>query len=91
MTARGRTGLPGGLSVCQIRIRFTTKFGAFHDHHSRLIILVAALIVGVAGVLGNGGGAHMLSHVSMLGYHVTGSVGTLFRTGIVVGAAGCSG
>jgi hypothetical protein len=56
-----------------------------------LIILVAALIVGVAGVLGNGGSAHTLSHFSVLGYHVTGSVGTLFLSGIVVGAAGLLG
>ena len=53
-----------------------------------LIILVAALIVGVAGVLGNGGSAHAVAHFSVLGYHLTGSAGTLFLAGIVVGAAG---
>ncbi len=42
-----------------------------------LIILVAAL---VAGVLGNGGGAHALTHpFAVFGYHVTGSAGTLSR------------
>jgi len=56
-----------------------------------LIILVAALIVGVAGVLGNGGSAHAVSHFSVLGYHLTGSAGTLFLAGIVVGAAGLLG
>jgi hypothetical protein len=56
-----------------------------------LIILVAALIVGVAGVLGNGGSAHAVSHFSALGYHLTGSAGTLFLAGIVVGAAGLLG
>ena len=56
-----------------------------------LIILVAALVVGVAGVLGNGGSAHPLTHFSVLGYHVTGSAGTLFLAGIVVGAAGLLG
>jgi hypothetical protein len=56
-----------------------------------LIILVAALVVGVAGVLGNGGSAHVLTHFSVLGYHVTGSAGTLFLDGIVVGAAGLLG
>ena len=56
-----------------------------------LIILVAALVVGVAGVLGNGGSAHALGHFSVLGYHVTGSAGTLFLYGIVVGAAGLLG
>ena len=56
-----------------------------------LIILVAALVIGVAGVLGNGGSAHALAHFSVLGYHVTGSAGTLFLYGIVVGAAGLLG
>jgi hypothetical protein len=56
-----------------------------------LIILVAALIVGVAGVLGNGGTAHAVSHFSVLGYHLTGSAGTLFLSGIVVGAVGLLG
>ena len=56
-----------------------------------LIILVAALVVGVAGVLGNGGSAHAVSHFSVFGYHLTGSAGTLFLAGIVVGAAGLLG
>jgi hypothetical protein len=57
-----------------------------------LIILVAALIIGADGVLGNGGSAHALAHgFSVLGYHVTGSAGTLFLAGIVVGAAGLLG
>jgi hypothetical protein len=56
-----------------------------------LIILVAALVVGVAGVLGNGGSAHAVSHFSVLGYHLTGSAGTLFLSGIIVGAAGLLG
>ena len=53
-----------------------------------LIILVAALVVAVAGVLGNGGSAHAVSHFSVLGYHFTGSAGTLFLLGIVVGDDG---
>ena len=56
-----------------------------------LIILVAALVVAVAGVLGNGGSAHAVSHFSVLGYHFTGSAGTLFLLGVVVGAAGLFG
>jgi hypothetical protein len=57
-----------------------------------LIILVAALIIGVAGVLGNGGSTHPPSHgFVVLGYHVTGSAGTLFLVGIVVGASGLLG
>ena len=56
-----------------------------------LIILVAAVIVGVAGVLGNGD-AHALAHgFSVFGYHVTGSTGTLFLYGIVVGAVALFG
>jgi hypothetical protein len=56
-----------------------------------LIILVAALVVAVAGIMGNGGSAHAVSHFSVLGYHLTGSAGTLFLSGIVVGAAGLLG
>jgi hypothetical protein len=55
-----------------------------------LIILVAAVVVGVAGVLGNGA-THGLAHgFSVLGYHVTGS-GTVFLYGIAVGAAALFG
>ncbi len=57
-----------------------------------LVILVAAVVVGVAGVLGNAGGAHALPHgFAVFGYHVTGSTGTVFLYGIVVGAAGLFG
>jgi hypothetical protein len=57
-----------------------------------LVILVAAVIVGVGGVLGNGGSGHALSHgFSLFGYHVTGSTGTLFLYGIVVGAVALFG
>jgi hypothetical protein len=52
-----------------------------------LIIVVAAVVVGVAGVLSNAGSTHALTHgFAVLGYHVTGSTGTLFLYGIVVGA-----
>ena len=55
-----------------------------------LIILVAAVVVGVAGVLGNGG-THGLAHgFSVLGYHVTGS-GTVFLYGIAVGVVALFG
>jgi hypothetical protein len=56
-----------------------------------LVILIAALVAGIAGVLGNGGSAHAVSHFSVLGYHQTGSAGVLFLTGIIVGAAGLLG
>jgi hypothetical protein len=57
-----------------------------------VIILVAAVIVTMAGVLGNGDGAHALTHgFAVFGYHVTGSTGALFLYGVVVGAAGLLG
>ena len=57
-----------------------------------LIILIAAVIAGVAGVLTNGGGGHALTHgFAVFGYHVTGSTGTLFLYGIVVGAVALAG
>jgi hypothetical protein len=57
-----------------------------------LVILLAAVIIGVAGVLGNGGSGHALTHgFAVFGYHVTGSTGTLFLAGIVVGAVALAG
>jgi TRAP-type C4-dicarboxylate transport system permease large subunit len=57
-----------------------------------LIVLLVAVIVGFTGVLTNAGPAHPLSeNFSVFGYHVTGSTGTLFLFGIVVGAVGMLG
>ncbi len=57
-----------------------------------LVVLLVAVIVGTVGVLGNAGGTHALAeNFSVLGYHVTGSTGTLFLSGIVVGAVGMLG
>ncbi|MEZ0096039.1 hypothetical protein [Streptacidiphilus sp. EB129] len=57
-----------------------------------LILLVAAVVVGVAGVLTNTGSAHALPHgFAVFGYHVTGSTGTLFLYGIIVGAVALLG
>jgi hypothetical protein len=57
-----------------------------------LVILIAALVVGVAGVLSNSGDAHALTDgFATFGYHVTGSTGTLFLCGAVVGAVGVLG
>ena len=56
-----------------------------------LVILVAAVIAGVAGVLSNGGSGHAVTHFAVFGYHVTGSTGTLFLYGIVVGAVALFG
>src|ERR1039457_1406275 len=57
-----------------------------------LVILIAAVAAGVAGVLSNSGSGHPLTHpFAVFGYHVTGSAGTLFLYGIVVGALGLLG
>ena len=57
-----------------------------------LVILIAAVVAGLAGVLSNSGSGHPLTHhFAVFGYHVTGSTGTLFLYGIVVGALGLLG
>ncbi|MDQ0596278.1 uncharacterized protein HemX [Streptomyces canus] len=57
-----------------------------------LVILVAAVVIGVAGVLSNSGSAHEFTGgFSVFGVDVTGSTGTLFLYGIVVGAAALLG
>jgi hypothetical protein len=57
-----------------------------------LVILIAAVVAGVAGVLTNSGSAHALTHpFAVFGYHVTGSTGTLFLYGIVTGALALAG
>ncbi|MFJ1458073.1 hypothetical protein [Nocardia sp. N2S4-5] len=57
-----------------------------------LVVLVAAVLVGVAGVFANGGSAHALTdNFAVFGYHVTGSTGVLFLYGIVVGGIGIAG
>src|SRR6476659_3922234 len=57
-----------------------------------LVVLLVAVIVGFAGVLSNAGPAHPVpENFSVFGYHVTGSTGTLFLFGIVVGAVAMLG
>jgi hypothetical protein len=57
-----------------------------------LVVLLIGVIVGIVGVLGNAGATHPLTeNFSVLGYHVTGSTGTLFLSGIVVGAVALLG
>ncbi|MCX5334297.1 MULTISPECIES: hypothetical protein [unclassified Streptomyces] len=57
-----------------------------------LVILVAAVVIAVAGVLSNSGSAHEFTGgFSVFGVDVTGSTGTLFLCGIVVGAAALLG
>lgn len=57
-----------------------------------LIVLVIAVIVALVGVLSNAGPTHPLTETfAVFGYHVTGSTGTLFLFGIVVGAVALLG
>ena len=57
-----------------------------------LVVLLVAVIVGIVGVLSNAGAAHPLTeNFSVFGYHVTGSTGTLFLFGIVIGAVAMLG
>jgi uncharacterized membrane protein YciS (DUF1049 family) len=57
-----------------------------------LILLVVALVVGVAGVLTNADSAHALTDTfSVFGFEVSGTTGTLFLYGIVVGAVAMLG
>jgi hypothetical protein len=57
-----------------------------------LVVLLVAVIVGFTGVLTNAGPTHSLTeNFSVFGYHVTGSTGTLFLFGIVIGAVAMLG
>ncbi|MFE7182679.1 hypothetical protein [Streptomyces erythrochromogenes] len=59
-----------------------------------LVILIAAIVVGLAGIFGNTGAGHELGtggDFSVLGYHATGSTGSLFLSGVVVGAVALLG
>jgi hypothetical protein len=57
-----------------------------------LVVLLAAVVIGLTGVLANSGDAHSLTDdFSIFGYHVTGSSGSLLLHGIVIGAGGALG
>jgi membrane protein implicated in regulation of membrane protease activity len=57
-----------------------------------LVVFSLALLVAIVGVLSNFGDAHPLAeNFSVFGYHVTGSTGTLFLFGIVVGVVAMLG
>jgi hypothetical protein len=57
-----------------------------------LLILLAAVIFGFAGVLGNSGSEHAVTNgFSVLGITVNGSTGTVFLIGIVVGLVAAVG
>lgn len=57
-----------------------------------LLLLAAAVIVGVAGVAANTGGEHQLSGgFAVFGYHIHSSAGRLFLAGLLIGAVGMLG
>ncbi|GHE27922.1 hypothetical protein GCM10018781_80490 [Kitasatospora indigofera] len=57
-----------------------------------LLILAVAAVVAVAGIFTNAGGAHELTNsFSVFGHQVTGSTGTLFLFGVIVGAVAMLG
>jgi hypothetical protein len=57
-----------------------------------LLILAAAVVVGVAGVAANTGAAHQLpGGFALFGYHINTSTGKLFFAGLVIGAIGTVG
>ncbi|WP_334024577.1 hypothetical protein [Nocardia terpenica] len=57
-----------------------------------LVVLIAAVLLGVVGVFANSGPSHALTdHFAVFGYHVTGSTGVLFLYGIVIGGIGIAG
>lgn len=57
-----------------------------------VLLLAAAAVVAVVGVLHNHGSAHPLgARVDILGYHLTGSTGKLLLAGVIIGAVGMLG
>ena len=57
-----------------------------------LVLIVAAVVLGAAAVLTNQGSAHALGHgFAVLGYHVTGSTGTLSLYSMAIGAVAVLG
>jgi hypothetical protein len=57
-----------------------------------LLLLVAAVVIAVAGVLSNIGSSHLLTRsFEILGFHITGSTGRLLLIGVILGAAGMLG
>lgn len=57
-----------------------------------LVLLIAAIVFGVTGIATNIGASHSIGNsFSIFGYHVSGSSGTLFLYGIVVGGVAILG
>jgi hypothetical protein len=57
-----------------------------------LILLIAAIVFGVAGIVANVGAAHSIGNsFAIFGHHVSGSSGLLFLYGIVVGGVAVLG
>jgi len=57
-----------------------------------LVLLVAAAVIALVGVLSNLGSSHLLTRsFEIFGYHITGSTGRLLLIGVILGAAGMLG
>jgi len=57
-----------------------------------LVLLVAAAVIALVGVLSNIGSSHLLTRsFEIFGYHITGSTGRLLLIGVILGAAGMLG
>ena len=48
--------------------------------------MAVTVISGIAGVPANSGHTHAVTHSAILGYHMTGSTGSVFLYGTAVGA-----
>lgn len=76
--------------------RFYVRTGSRPQEHTVItlgfVILVAAVAIGVVGVLSNSGSAHEFTGgFSVFGVDVTGSTGTLFSAASSSGRRLCSG
>ncbi len=57
-----------------------------------LVLLVAAAVIALVGVLSNLGSSHLLTRgFEIFGYHITGSTGRLLLIGVILGAAAMLG
>ena len=64
------------------------------DERPRLLVIVGLIVLlgaPIVGVLSSAWAGHPLTDFSVLGYHLTGSTGTLFLFGIAVGAVASLG
>ncbi len=81
------------IRVSPAGLKFAQPFSSEVSHDcSGLLLLVAAAVVTLVGVLTNSGDAHAVnSDFNLFGYHLHGSTGQLLLIGVIVGAAGMLG